>query len=81
MPSSSAGTAAIGFATGFRSTVEARCGRALRRFRGLTRTRSHRDTHHRASACHSPTDAVQEIIAPETIGEAVTCFNAYGSAP
>jgi len=81
MPSSSAGTAAIGFATEFRSTVEARCGRALRRFRGLTRTRSHRDTHHRASACRSPTYAVQEIIAPETIGEAVTCFNAYGSAP
>ena len=81
MPSSSAGTAAIGFATEFRSTVEARCGGALRRFQRLTRTRSCRDSHHRASACHSPTDAVQEIIAPETIGEAVTCFNAYGSAP
>jgi hypothetical protein len=81
MPSSSAGIAAIGFATGFRSTVEIRCGRALRRFQRLKRTRSHRDTHHRASVCQSPTDAVQEVIAPERAGEAVTCYNAGRSAP
>lgn len=81
MPSSSAGTAAIGFAKGFRSTVEARCGRALRRFRGLTRTRSHRDTHHRQNVCHSPTDAVKEMIASEGDGESVTCHNAGRSVP
>jgi hypothetical protein len=81
MPSSSAGTAAIGFAAGFRTTVERRCGRALRRFRGLIRTWSHRDTHHRQDVCHSPTDAVKDMIASEGDGESVTCHNAYGSAP